>query len=371
MTDNIPSPSSSEDKIDLKDLVIPMWNARRLILSIALLGAVLGWVYGFLTPETYTSKSIFLPQTSQSGSAFGSLGGLASLAGINLNSGAGADGEISPTLFATIITSSPFQKQILDSKLFLSEDSISYREYLKNRPVSGRSIIQKYTIGLPVTILSFFTELKPKETSVLNSSGLVALDAEEFGLRNSLGGKISVILDKKEGFVNLIVVEDDPLVAAQVAQITESTLQNWIIEHKIKNVKAQYDFIERQLKVKEKEFFSIQEELANYTDRNQNVLSASYLTRLGRLQAEFDLANTVYSELAKQKVQIEIQLNKNTPTFSVIHPVAVPLGKNGPRMSIYYLGGFFLGFVFTATWALSKNFILSFIKDLKNPDTKL
>ena len=87
----------SSDEIDLKDIIRPIWNARKQILTIAFIFAILGGIIGFLTPETYTASSTFLPQTSQAGGGLsGSLGGLASLAGINLSTGAGGGGEIPP-----------------------------------------------------------------------------------------------------------------------------------------------------------------------------------------------------------------------------------------------------------------------------------
>jgi uncharacterized protein involved in exopolysaccharide biosynthesis len=353
------------NEIDLRDLMLPIWAARKKVLSIALIFAVLGGIAGFLTPETYTASSTFLPQTSQAGGAGSSLGSFAALAGINLNTGAGGGGEIAPSLYEKVLASSPFRKRILDSKISVNGDSITYRAYLTDQPSSGLAILQKYTIGLPGTILSLFLESKAITPSSSDSTGLVPLSDNEYGLRNSLSGKINLVNDKKEGFVSLSVVEGDPLIAAQVAKVTEEVLQDWIVEHKIKNAKAQYDFIEKQFQAKQKEFFSIQEQLANYTDRNQNVLAASYLTRLDRMQAEFDLLNSVYSELAKQKEQAAIQLSKDTPTFSVLDPVKVPKEKTGPKKSLYVFGAFFVGLIVAAGWFLLRKSILEFLNGFK------
>ena len=363
MTDNTPSPSNSEDEIDLKDLILPLWKARKKILTTALIFAVLGGIIGFLTPATYTASSTFLPQTAQAGGGLsGSLGGLASLAGINLSTGAAGGGEIPPSMYATVLASEPFRKRILDAKIWVNGDSLSYREYLVNQPKSVLGAILEYTIGLPGKIAG-----GGKEDSAPPSSGeLKALSDDENELHKALSGKISIANDKKEGVVSLTVVEGDPMIAAQVAKVTEEVLQDWIIEHKVKNAKAQYDFIEKQFEAKQKEFFSIQDQLAGYMDRNQNVLSATYLTRLERLQAEFDLVNTVYSELAKQKEQAAIQLSKDTPTFSVLNPVKVPKEKSGPKRSFFVMGAFFIGFIFSAGWFLVRNPVQEFIKGLQS-----
>ena len=352
----------NSDEIDLKDLIIPIWRSRKQILTIATLCGILGGIIGFLTPATYTASSTFLPQTAQAGGGLsGSLGGLASLAGINLSAGTAGGGEIPPSMYATVLASEPFRKRILDAKIWVNGDSLTYRYYLVNQPKSGVGTVLEYTIGLPGKVVGSGSEA----ASLPNNGELQAISDEENKLHKALGEKISLANDKKEGVVSLTVVEDDPLIAAQVAKVTEEVLQEWIIEHKVKNAKAQYDFIAKQFEAKQNEFFSIQDQLAGYMDRNQNVLSATYLTRLERLQAEFDLVNTVYSELAKEKEQAAIQLSKDTPTFSVLNPVKVPKEKTGPKKTIYVLGAFFIGFIFSAVWFLVRKPVKEFFKGIK------
>uniref|UniRef100_UPI00404B2F80 GNVR domain-containing protein n=1 Tax=Flavobacterium sp. TaxID=239 RepID=UPI00404B2F80 len=355
----------NSDEIDLKDLIIPIWKARMQILTIATICGILGGIIGFLTPATYTASSTFLPQTAQAGGGLsGSLGGLASLAGINLNAPM-SGGDIPPSMYATVLVSEPFRKRILDAKIVVNGDSVTYRTYLENQPKSGISTLREYTIGLPGKLIGLLTA-KEEEKQIKNEEEqLQPLSDKEYGLLGAVSGKVSIINDKKEGIITISVVETDPIIAAQVTKVTEEVLQDWISEHKMKNAKAQYDFIEKQFNAKQNEFFSIQEQLADYIDRNQNVLSATYLTRLERLQAEFDLVNTVYSELAKQKEQAAIQLSKDTPTFSVLDPVKVPREKTGPKKNLYLLGTFFMGLIFSAGWFLARKPVQEFIKGMQ------
>lgn len=364
MSENTPFPSNSEDEIDLKDLILPLWKARKQIFTTAIIFTIIGGIIGFLTPATYTATSTFLPQTAQAGGGLsGSLGGLASLAGINLNAPM-AGGEIPPTMYEKVLASEPFKKRLLSAMIVVDGDSLEYGSYLDNQSPSALGTIKDYTIGLPGKILGAISGGN-EEVGVGVNEGLQELSDNEYALHKALAGKITFTADKKEGIVTISVVEGDPLIAAQMAQVTESALQDWIIEHKIKNAKAQYDFIEKQFEAKQKEFFSIQDQLAGYMDRNQNVLSATYLTRLERLQAEFNLVNTVYSELAKQKEQAAIQLSKDTPTFSVLDPVKVPKEKTGPKKSIFVLGAFVIGLIFSVGWFLGKKPVQEFIKSMQ------
>jgi uncharacterized protein involved in exopolysaccharide biosynthesis len=353
------------DEIDLKDLILPIWKARKQILTTAIIFAIFGGIIGFLTPATYTASSTFLPQTSQAGGGLsGSLGGLASLAGINLNVPM-AGGDIPPSMYATVLASEPFRKRILDARIWVNGDSITYRNYLESQPKSGIRILQDYTIGLPSKVIGLFSTNEEALQTDNKTQRLQPLSNKEYGLLNTVSRNVSIVNDKKEGVIKASVVESDPIIAAQVTKVTEKVLQDWISEHKMKNAKAQYDFIEKQFVAKQKEFFSIQDQLAGYMDRNQNVLSASYLTRLQRLQAEFELANTIYSELAKEKEQAAIQLSKDTPTFSVLDPVKVPKEKTGPNKMLYVLVALFLGFVLTIGWYVVKISVIKFIQSIK------
>ena len=365
MTENTPSPSNSEDEIDLKDLILPLWKARKQILSTAIIFAVIGGIIGFLTPATYTASSTFLPQTAQSGGAGGSLGGLAALAGINLSTGSGVGGDIPPSMYATVLGSEPFRKRILDAKILVNGDSVSYRTYLENQPASVFGTIQEYTIGLPGMLVGLLTSNEEVTKTNSESKGLQPLSNKEYGFLGEVSSRVRITNDKKEGLITISVIEGDPIIAAQVTKVTEKVLQDWISEHKMRNAKAQYDFIEKQFEAKQKEFFSIQDQLAGYMDRNQNVLSASYLTRLQRIQAEFDLVNTVYSELARQKEQAAIQLSKDTPTFSGLDPVKVPKEKTGLRKSTYVLSAFFMGLIFSSGWFLVRKPFKNFFNEIQ------
>jgi len=365
MTDNTPSPSNSEDEIDLRDLILPLWKARKQILLIATLCGILGYIIGFLTPPTYMASSTFLPQTSQdNGGISGSLGGLASLTGVNLNT-SNLGGEIPPSMYATVLASEPFRKRILDAKIWVNGDSITYRTYLENIPKSGISTLKEYTIGLPIKLIGLISFYVEKEQVPAKLEGIQHLSSIDYSYLDAILGKIDIVNDPNLGIVIISVEENDPFVAAQVTITTEKVLQEWIREHKIKRAKMQYDFIEKQFLAKQKDFFSIQDQLAAYRDRNQNVLSASYLTQLERLQAQFDLLNSVYTDLAKQKEQAAIQLNKATPTFSVLDPVKLPRGKIGPKKIKYLAIYFFLGLILSSSYYLAKKPIIKFISDLK------
>ena len=93
-----------DDEIDLIALLKTVFLARRFVLRTTTLFAIIGIVVALVSPVSYTASSTFMPQLSE-GHSSSSLGGLASLAGINLSAVMGGQPqEISPFVEPIVLT---------------------------------------------------------------------------------------------------------------------------------------------------------------------------------------------------------------------------------------------------------------------------
>ena len=96
-----------------------------------------------------------------------------------------------------------------------------------------------------------------------------------------------------------------------------------------------------------------QEELAIFNDANRNLVSNVAKTTQERLNNEYTLLFGVYSELAKQREQANIQVKETTPVFTVVEPVTIPTERSKPKRGLIciaftFLGGFIgIGLVLT------------------------
>ncbi|GIR81398.1 MAG: hypothetical protein CM15mP83_1240 [Flavobacteriaceae bacterium] len=143
-----------EDEIDLIFLLKTVFVARRFVIQITVLFSVLGIVLALVSPVRYTASSMFMPQLSE-GQSNSSLGGLASLAGVNLTAIMGGQPqEIAPSLYPQIAESSPYRMALLETPV--GESQISFRDYILGQGggVSIIALIKKYTIGLPRLLFS-------------------------------------------------------------------------------------------------------------------------------------------------------------------------------------------------------------------------
>lgn len=94
---NSAQPVAYEDEIDLRELFLTLWRAKAVIVAVTSVFAVASVVIALMLPKIYRAEALLAPVAQQesvngalSGIA-GQFGGLASLAGINLNSGSSVD----------------------------------------------------------------------------------------------------------------------------------------------------------------------------------------------------------------------------------------------------------------------------------------
>ena len=140
----------------------------------------------------------------------------------------------------------------------------------------------------------------------------------------------------------------------------------YVIDFKIEKSSSELDFIKNRYQEKEQEFQKIQRKLAVYTDRNQNVNSARAKMELMLLQSEYDLAYGVYSELAKQLETQQLKVKEDTPIFTILQPVFVPLEKTAPKRSLILIIYIFLGFVLSIGYLLAKEPVQNIIKEIRS-----
>lgn len=358
-TNPSPTPQHDEDEIDLLELAKTVWKKRRQVISITLVFMLIGLAVALLSPKEFTASSTFIPQTSESGKGGGSLGGLASLAGINLG-GISGGSEIPPALYPKFVSSVQFRKALLTAPIKVegSNETVSYAKYYEEIAQPGLlANIKKYTLGLPGVLIKAIKG-KKDETIVQTEEGdLIKLSEEEVGHFERLDGQLAVTPNEKEGFVSLSFVMPEPLMAAQMAKFAQELLQNEVIAYKISNAKEQLTFTEERFLEKKAEFDQIQARLANFRDRNQNISSATAMNQMERLEAEYNFAFSIYTELAKQLEQAKLQVSKDTPIFSVIEPVTIPSEKSAPKRPLILVIFTILGLILALAYIFGSEFL--------------
>ncbi|MDG2164402.1 MAG: Wzz/FepE/Etk N-terminal domain-containing protein [Flavobacteriales bacterium] len=318
-----------EDEIDLVATAKTLWEGRKEIIKITLIFSGFGLFLALTSPTEFTSTIVVKPTLSNSKSGIsGGLGGLAAIAGINID-GAGSAAEIHPNLYPKIIDSFGFQKELMKSPISVKNlnTEVSYEEYYTQiYRLSPLEFLKKHTIGLPNLLFNHFKS--KKEFTPSNNNGFQIISKTDKEIIERLKTQVRVIIDEKQGVVQLSASMPEPLQAAQMVVSAQNLLQSKVINHKLKKAGENLDFIVNRFNEKKREFKEAQDNLAKYRDANKNVNSATAQTEAQRLESEYQLAFSIFSELAKQVETQKIKVKENTPVFAVLQNAVVPLDKS-------------------------------------------
>jgi len=352
---------SPDAEIDFMNLAITFWDGRFVISKIIIISLFIGIFVSLLIPNEFTASSTIIPQISDQKSKLGGLSGisglsgLAAMAGINLSTSTGS--EISPKTYSTIISSVPFQLELMKTPLNFENlgSQVTLFDYY-TRIKRGNSIV-KYTIGLPSLIIKAIKGEKKNNFSPSENNPLYILTEDQYEIQKIIEKQVNIFVNDIDGNVSINCSLPEAYAAAQLVQNTQTLLQRYITEFKIEKAKIDQEFIQQRYDEAKKNYQAAQQQLALFRDRNKNMSQSIAKTEEERLYGEYTLVTGVYSELAKKLEQAKILVKEETPVFTIISPVSVPTQKSHPNRPIIVIISMFIGFILGTTWVLSENLL--------------
>ena len=339
-----------EQEIDIVELIKKMWLNRKLIIKLTLVFMVIGVVVALTSSKVYTASCDIVPQVSDSSNTRSQMSSLAKLAGVDLVQAQNSK-TLSPYVYENILKSTKLRKELMQTKInFQKADRpVSIYEYYTSEEFNKPTVIdyiKRYTIGLPGVIIDVLKSEQPApDYSTLGdeASKIETVTKDEHTVLKILDTAVFLTLDSKKGYVTITVNMPEPLAAAQLAQATVDLLQQYITVFKVEKVQSNLDFIQERHDEVKRDFEDIQARRARYRDANQNTIKNQARIEQERLEAEYQLAMNVYSELAMQLEQAKIEVKKTTPILTIIKPVTVPVEKTKPSRAMILLTFTFLG----------------------------
>jgi len=341
----------SDDEIDLIELAQALWAKRYFVLKVTSIFMLLGLLIAFTSKVEYEATCKLMPESQdESIPNLGGLGGLAGLAGIDLDlSGYGA---LTPELYPEIVQSVPFLQKLITAPIYFEklDSTISSFEYfreLDNPSIFG--FIMEYTVGLPGKIKKSF------ESSGLTQSenyGMIRFSKEEWKLIENYSERLSVSVDSKTGIISIATEMPDAVAAAKVASILVEELTKNVSDYKLEKVKINLEFIQERFTEAKSQYAQKQKQLALFTDRNRNISNSLIQTEYERLQNEMNIAFEVYKGLATKLEQAKIKVKEETPVFTVLDPVRVPVDKSRPRRMIIIIFSVFIGLIVSVSYLM-------------------
>lgn len=342
------------DEIDIMELLRKLLKEWKFILKWCGVAAVVGLVIGFSTPREYTVNSKLAPE-SVSKSGGGSLGSLASLAGISLGSMSTAD-AVYPDLYPDIVSSTPFvvelfpvQVEFKYKKTPMTADYYTYLKEYNRGPWWGK------VMGAPFKALGWFMGLfreKPEEVEGYAALNPSELTEEQEKIAKAIRESVGLSVDKKTSVISLSVTAQDPKVAARISEEVISRLQTYVTNYRTEKSRKDLEYYETLYEESKEAYFAAQQRYASYVDRNQGVILQRVKTEQERLQNEMNLNYQLYNACAQQLQTAKAKVQQETPVFTIINPPQVPLQRSNTSKSTILLASIFLGAVVAAVWIL-------------------
>ena len=372
---NAPAPEQEEGGIDIMAMVRSLWDGRKTIFICVGIFIVLGLVAALSMKRTYSVTTVMVPQMGDNKSG---LGGLAALAGFDLGGGATNNGELSPLSYPQIVSSVPFRLEMMHTPLHYKkcDTLISMFDYVEagyEKP-SVFFYIMKYTIGLPGVLLGTLKS-KPEEIVLPGGSGAggdtpkpIVVSLKENQMLEKMGEVVSLDVDKKEGFITMHVNGSEPIQTAELAMKAQKLLQDEVTRFRTEKSQSELDYIQARYDEAKEEAERYQVALASATDRSQYMMTTTSTVGKQRLQTKYNVANTVFMEMAKQLEQAKMKVKKDTPSFSVIQPVTVPVKPSNSRAKTLIIWTFF-GIVLGCGIVLAKGYWPKLKEKFKSPET--
>lgn len=357
------------DEIDLWALIKTLWRGRRIIAYSAAICLVIGLIVAYASPKKYTASATLLPSAEKKGGSFGGLSALAGMAGINIGSLMGDATGIPAELYPQVVGSVPYLMELMNEKLtWEKEGEMSLFEKAQRDSVpSSFDKVKKYTIGLPWTVKDALSGKKRKDDIMLGSGvkgedegQIFALSKLQLAVIEQLKKSVSINHDKKSGLVSLSVSEDEPLVAAQLADKAVALLQKSIIDYKTKQSAENLRFIQERFVEAKVNYEQSQRSFFAYKDAHRNVVAERMDVEYQRLSDAYDIASAIYKGLAQQQEQAKITVKEETPVFKVLDPVVVPKEKSAPKRGMIIVVSLFLGALLGVLWILGRMVLLNF-----------
>ena len=355
MEDNNKNIELIEDFKKILGFIKILWSERKLFYKTCGCAVVLALVIAFSVPKRYTVEVALAPESGSS-MDMGGLSSLASMAGINIGA-MGSEDAIVPDLYPMIVHSKDYLIRLFDIPVTTMDGELSttYYDYLlEHQKIAWWGYPMK---GLG-ELMKLISPAKEDSLPMLNGKrNYMFLTNKERGVINMLQTHIVCNVDKKNGIIRMQVTEQDPLIAAVIADSVRAALNDFIIEYRTNKARQDYHYMNNLYLEAKAEYMRTQAAYTSFADANLNLNSARAQSKRDDLEKEMQLAYNVYSQLANQLQLVKAKIQESTPAYTVLESSTVPERASSPKKLLLLVAFVFLACVGTTGWIVLKNMV--------------
>jgi hypothetical protein len=333
-------------EIDVVELALKILKEWKTLAKILTVSAVLGLIVALSSPREYTAEVVLAPELSSGGLGMAdNLADSASSFGVDLGKKSSMD-AIYPELYPDVFSSNDFILELFNVPVRLKEDD-KPRTYLNHLLYDLKVPFWKYP-GIWISELIKKPEMPGKGK---NAKDPYRLSRADFGYCEGIAKSIGCLIDKKTSEISITVTDQDPMVAAIMADTLQLRLQNYITEYRTKKARTDFEYYKRMAEEGKAKYMKAQHAYASFVDANSDLLLESYKLKAEELENEMQLQFNAYNQMVTQMKIAEAKVQERTPAFTVIQNAYMPYKPSSRRSLKLYLF-IFLGFVFGSAWIL-------------------
>jgi LPS O-antigen subunit length determinant protein (WzzB/FepE family) len=295
------------DEVSLGELFVILWQGKKIIIAVTLLFAFASVFYALSVPNQYRATAVVAPAQSDGGGlsgALGQLGGLASLAGVNIGGSDGGETQIA--------------QQIMKSWGFID------------------GFINQYDLAVEIFAAEGWREASDEiliDTDLYDMSSATWLIEDDGVLRSPTSWELFKVFtdmlivseDKKTGLVSVSIEYYSPLLAKQWLDMYLQAINEHMQRRQVEKVSRNIEYLEDQIAK----------------------------TSIAEMQGVF---YTIIEEQIKNKMLAEASPNY---AFAVVNPRMVPEEKSQPKRALICVLGALLGGILSVLWVLVRYFLKS------------
>lgn len=352
-----------ENSIDFGKIFQDVKKHKRLYYKVLPVTFVVAAILALSLPNYYNCKVKLSPEMTSSASSKSGLMSLASSFGVNLGTGAGGLGTeaLFPTLYPDLVNSTDFKTSLFPVPVTIEGDkdageadrTMSYYDYLENEQKSPWwSAIMKAPgalIGWVKTLI--VGEEKETDGTKVNPFRLTKKQAE---IVKSLEKKVVCDVDKKTMVITIDVTDQDPVIAATMADTVKARLQNFITEYRTSKVRVDLAYYKKIYAESKLKYEKARQKYAEFMDANHDIILQTVRQKQTDLENDMQLQYNAYTQVAAQLVAAEAKVQEETPAFTTLQSATVPVKKAGPKRAQMCLIFLFLAFLGTTAYILYK-----------------
>ena len=339
--------------LDFGKIFKDMVKHKMLYAKVLPVAFLLAAVYTLGQPNFYSCTVKLSPEMSGSRST-GSLASLASSFGVNLGSGNAGTEALLPTLYPELMNSVDFKTSLFHVPVTIegnkekgeSDTTMTYYDYLCNG--------QK-TPWWSKAKIAFFSMFNG-QSSMVNETKVdpFRLTKEQTMIVGLINKKVVCDVDKKTMVISINVTDQDPVIAAKMADTVKTRLQKFITEYRTSKVRVDLDYYKKIAAETKARYEKARQLYAEFSDANQDIILESVRQRQTELENDMQLQYNAYTQVAAQLLAAEAKVQEETPAFTTLQSATVPVLKAGPKRAEFCIFILLLAFLGTTTWILFK-----------------